>query len=281
MKTICLAVLLISVAALVSRSYAQGAQIGQVLIISAPTLKAGVDDKDFETHVTGDMAPAWKRYLNGVELHLFRAERFSAAAPKVGYIVVWTFDTQSHRKQYGPDSGDSPFPEKVLAQLSSASAPSSAYVSSPGAYTEYVLIGADTIANLPVVDLLGIHYIQVQAEKSAAFEQFVRNRLHPALANITPGMRMLYYKGVRGERAGSYVLIFAISSVAARERYWPTGKPETEATKSAFRPLDPLARELGTYLVPGSYLEPTSGGAAAYYESLVWTDFVRVSASTR
>jgi hypothetical protein len=54
-----------------------------------------------------------------------------------------------------------------------------------------------------------------------------------------------------------------------------------EATKAAFKPLNALARELGSNLVLGSYLEPTSGGAAAYYESLVWTDFVRVPAVTR
>ena len=38
-----------------------------------------------------------------------------------------------------------------------------------------------------------------------------------------------------------------------------------------------LAKELGAYLVPGSYLEPESGGAAAYWESKEWTDYVHSS----
>jgi len=35
-----------------------------------------------------------------------------------------------------------------------------------------------------------------------------------------------------------------------------------------------LGKELGNYLVEGSYLEPSSGGAAAFFESKEWTDFI-------
>jgi hypothetical protein len=91
-------------------------------------------------------------------------------------------------------------------------------------------------------------------------------------------MHLLYYRGVRGPGAGGYLTVYAIETLAARERYWPTGAPETEATREAFGPLGPLARALGAYWVEGSYLRPESGGAAAYFESLDWTDYVHVHA---
>ena len=98
-------------------------------------------------------------------------------------------------------------------------------------------------------------------------------KLHPAVGQLLPDMQLLYYKAVAGENAGSYITIFAIESVAARDKYWPSGAPETELLKQAFRPLNGLAAELGSYLVEGSYLEP-KGGAAAYFESHEWTDFI-------
>jgi hypothetical protein len=89
-------------------------------------------------------------------------------------------------------------------------------------------------------------------------------------------MGLFYYKAISGKDPGSYITIFAISSYEGREKYWPAGKPETEVLKSAFAPLKELAAELGTYLEKDSYLKPDSGGAAAYFESLDWTDYLLV-----
>jgi len=105
----------------------------------------------------------------------------------------------------------------------------------------------------------------------------VVDKLHPAVSQLFPDMQLLYYKAVAGENKGSYITIFTIDSPAGRDKYWPGGSAETEILKKTFKPLEGLAKELGSYLVEGSYLEPSSGGAAAYWESKVWTDFVDVS----
>jgi hypothetical protein len=128
------------------------------------------------------------------------------------------------------------------------------------------------------VEILGFHYQQVRPGREAAFERFVTDTLYTALAKRTPGMHLIYYRNVNGASVSNYATIYAIETVAARERYWPTGAPETEATKSAFRPLKAVALSLSKYLVPGSYLEEDSGAAAAYFESLDWTDYVHQDA---
>jgi hypothetical protein len=125
-----------------------------------------------------------------------------------------------------------------------------------------------------------VHYTKVRSDRRDQFEAFVREKLHPALVGTIPGMSLLYYKGVRGKGAGSYITIFAIESVQKREQFWPTDASEAEAVKEAFKPLKSLARELSGYLVPGSYLE-SSTAAAAYFESTEWTDFVRVNPRPR
>jgi hypothetical protein len=125
-----------------------------------------------------------------------------------------------------------------------------------------------------------MHYIKVRPDRRDQFEAFVRDKLHPALVGTIPGMSLLYYRGVRGRAAGSYITIFAIESVQRREQFWPTDASEAEAVKEAFRPLKSLARDLSAYLVEGSYLE-SSTAAAAYFESREWTDFVRVSPAPR
>jgi len=140
--------------------------------------------------------------------------------------------------------------------------------------TKYQLIGANGFKQLPEVDLLGIHYIKVKQDRSKEFEQLVVEKLHPTVGHLVHDMNLLYFKGVQGEYAGSYITLYAIESVAARERFWPTGGPEQEVVKQLFGQHVELAKELSSYLVENSYLGPESGGGAAYFESLEWTDYL-------
>ncbi|HLF35894.1 MAG TPA: hypothetical protein VI583_16740, partial [Cyclobacteriaceae bacterium] len=122
----------------------------------------------------------------------------------------------------------------------------------------------------------GIHYLSVRQGKAEEFEKFILEELNPRVNRLLPDMGLFYYKAVSGDNVGSYITVFAIRSVEAREKYWPTDKPETEELKAAFKPLSELARKLGTYLEADSFLKPDSGGGAAYFESLHWTDYVLV-----
>jgi hypothetical protein len=139
--------------------------------------------------------------------------------------------------------------------------------------SEYRLLSPDKVGALPDVDVLGIHYLKVRPERREAFERFVSEQVHPAVGNLRPDLRLLYYKGVSGPAAGSYITIFALTR-ASRDRYWPGGS-DSDELRAAFKPVQPLTKELSTYLVEGSALMDEKF-AAAVYESREWTDFVLV-----
>ena len=145
----------------------------------------------------------------------------------------------------------------------------------PGqATSEYQLVGAKTAGALPDVDVLGIHYLKVRPERREAFETFVARTLNPAVGNLRPDLRLLYYKAVRGPDTGSYITIFALTR-ESRDKYWPGGS-DSDALRAAFAPVKTHTKELLTYLVDGSALTDEKF-AAAIYESRDWSDFVLVA----
>jgi hypothetical protein len=217
---------------------AQNATLGQVLLFHQPGLEQGA---------RRPKAPV----VPGVKTHLFRADRGNRKGQS---IVVWTIDTLQRRR-------DLPSPVK------------------PGApYSEYHLLSPETVGPLPSVDVLGIHYIKVLPDRRDAFERFVKEKLHPAVANLRPDLRVLYYKSVLGPDAGNYIAVFALTR-RSRDKYWPGGADSNDL-RLAFRPVQPLTKELRTYLVEGSYLADDKY-AAAVYESRDWVDFVRIAAASR
>ncbi len=148
----------------------------------------------------------------------------------------------------------------------------------PANASEYQLLSPDKVGALPEVDVLGIHYIKVRPDRGEAFEQFVRETVHPAVANLRPDLRLLYYKAVRGKDAGGYITVFALTR-ESRDKYWPGGS-DSDDLRAAFKPVQGLTKELITYLVEGSaHTDPKF--AAAVYESREWTDFVLVPAAAR
>ena len=139
--------------------------------------------------------------------------------------------------------------------------------------SEYRLLSPETAGTLPDVDVLGIHYIKVLPDRAIAFEQFVGRTLHPAVANLRPDLRLLYYKAIAGPDAGNYILLFALTR-ESRDKYWPGGF-DSDDLRAAFKPVRSLTTELSTYLVEGSALTDPKF-AAAVFESRTWTDFVLV-----
>jgi len=140
--------------------------------------------------------------------------------------------------------------------------------------SEYHLIAPDTVGPLPDIDVLGVHYQKVRPERREEFEKFVRDTLHPAVGNLRPDLRLLYYKAVRGPEAGNYILLFALTR-ESRDKYWPGGS-DSDALRAAFKPVQPLADQLLPYLVEESALTDAKF-AARVFESREWTDWVLVS----
>ena len=182
-----------------------------------------------------------------------------AAPPPAADWVLFQADRGGRKGQY------------LLVSTSEAKAGTPPVVGSRP--SEYRLLSPVTAGTLPDVDVLGIHYIKVRPERADAFEQFVGNTLHPAVANLRPDLRLLYYKAVAGPDAGSYITIFALTR-ESRDKYWPGGS-DSDDLRTAFKPVQPLTAQLGTYLVEGSALTDPKF-AAAVFESRTWTDFVLV-----
>ena len=231
---------------------AQGIQLTEILITAEPF------GADFQSLVSA--GPLWMRKAPGTRLHVLRADRGRRTDEP---ILVWTFDSREKRDAY-PAANALPFSSDLLE--------SAGLTSHVADYAEYELIG--DAAELPIVEILGFHYLQVRPDRESAFERFVTDTLNTALAKRTPGMHLLYFRNVNRASVSNYAALYAIETVGTREMYWPTGAPETEALKSAFRPLKEIALALSKYMVPGTYLEEDSGAAAAYFESLDWTDYV-------
>jgi hypothetical protein len=248
--------------------HAQGMKMGEVIIISNSAIQKGVKPEALQNWINDEVASSWTRKYPGTSMHLFLADRGDS---KGKFLLVTSVVRAAYREVL---PAGSPFAEDVFAEANANIKSSADFLRNPDAYTEYSLIGPEHFKSLPVAGILGIHYIKVKPERSAEFEKLVVDKLHPSVGQLFPDMQLLYYKAVAGDHKGEYITIFTIKSAAARDKYWPAGAPETETLKKGFDPLKKLAVELGDYLVEGSYLKPESGGAAAYFESVKWTDFV-------
>jgi hypothetical protein len=245
-----------------------GAQIkmGEVLILTHPELKQDVDEKTFQAFVTDELIPELSKKNVGTSYHLLKADR---GDQKGKFLLARGMEKIKDRNV---SNGGNP-----VDLINAGEEGLQVLISNPKEFSEYHLIGAEKIGSLPNSGILGLHFIKVKADRAADFEKFVVDKLHPAVSHLFADMQLLYYKCVAGKNAGSYLTLFTIDSPKARDNYWPEGKPETDELKQTFQPLEDLANQLGTYLEPGSYLEPESGGAAAYWESKVWADYVHSS----
>ena len=250
---------------------AQTMRLGEVLVFYIPELRPGADTKAFETHLNGHILPAWNKATPGMIGRLVRKDRGNRTGQ---YMVVWTTDTLTRHKEYASASGDFPFSTGITAKAGDFRPMLSSYVSG-GKFIEYQLVAPQTLKTpLPEVDVLGLHYARVRPERREAFDKFVADKLHPAVGNLQPDLRLLYYRPVRGDEPGAYITNFALTQ-GSRDKYWPKGA-DSDVLKATFNPsIKALAEELRGYLVEGAY-NGTPTLAAAVYEAKEWADWVIV-----
>ena len=255
-----------------STAQAQKIKLGEALIFHAPDLKPDADAKLFEARVLNELAPVWKMNAPGMELHLVRKDRGNH---KGRYLLAYTTDTLTRHKSYATATAEgNPLTADLLAK-GNAGTGLTPFVRSEGNYFEYHLVGK--VAELPEVEVLGIHYIKVRLDRREAFDRFIAEKLHPTVGNLRPDLKLLYYKPVRGTDPGNYLTLFALT-IESRDKYWPNGK-DSDDLKAAFKPVQALTEELKTYLVEGSYA--TGNLAAAVFESREWADWVQVRGEQR
>jgi hypothetical protein len=253
-----------------SAAHAQRIRLGEVLVFNVPDHKTDADSSAFARHVLAEAAPAWKKNVPGIELHLVRADRGSRKGQQA---ILWTTDLREGKGSVSA-GGDAPFASDVRTRVGDPATGFASFVRNMGPYVEYRLLSPGAVGQLPDVEILGIHYIKVRPDRREAFERFVGQTLHPAVANLRPDLRLLYYKAVNAADAGNYITVFALTS-ASRDKYWPKGS-DSDDVRAAFKPVRALTDELRSYLVEGSYATGENM-AAAVYESREWTDFVKIA----
>ena len=227
--------------------------MSEKIVLSQGSRNNGLSEQEFKNKAKDIITAKGKAQ----SIHLFQADRGN----KKGEFLLVT------------DNNNLP----GNANISDPFASFSGIMNDAGSFTTYQLIGAERFGPLPIIGILGIHYIKIKPEKAEGFEKFVTEKLHPQLGHVFPDMQMMYYKALAGNKKADYLLIFSIASPSARDKYWPEGKPETALLKDRFKQFNALAAELEPFLIPDTYLETKSGGAAAIFESKVWTDFIHQS----
>jgi len=225
-------------------------RLNEVLVVTVVEPKPGSDPAAIEAAALKQLTGP---RLAGVQMHLVRKDRGNRAGR---FMIVGL----------GPRAGAT----AVQAAVRQATP---ANLNADVRDVEYQLVGGDTLGALPEVDVLGIHYIRVRPDRIAAFDAFVARSLHPVVGTLSPDLRLIYYKPVRGDEPGNYITVFALTR-ASRDKYWPGGK-DSDALRTTFQPAQKLRDELQSYLVEGSYA--TGNLVAAVFESRQWADWVIVS----
>jgi hypothetical protein len=260
------------VLAFAAAAHAQTIKLGQAMVFLVPDLKPGADLKAFETYVTKQAAPAWAKGAPGSVLTLVKKDR----GPHAGqYLLVWTTDTLAHHEALASTSGDFPFSAAAIGKAGDIRAGLAPFVSGPGKYVEYHMVAPDKVgAPLPEVDVLGNHYIKVRPDRVAAFDTFIGTKLHPMVGSLKPDLRFLYYKPVRGEDAGNYLTVVALTR-SSRDKYWPKGQDSDDLKAAFVPPVRTLATaELQPFLVDGTW---GTGMTAQVYEAKDWADWLIVN----
>ena len=248
----------------------QTMRLGEVLLMHAPVLKPGTDTTAFESFVHRELVqPSGTATGRGAGPHLLRADRGSR---KGQYLIVWTMPAAGRAQSRAMKSGSPASPDLQATRAGDRSRLEP--FSTSGSDAEYHLIGHDRVGQLPEVEILGIHYTKVRPDRREAFEAFVREKVHPAVGQLRPDLRLLYYRPVEPDDQ-DYLAVFALT-VASRDKYWPGGS-DSDELRAAFGPAArKVADEMRPYLVEGTYASDRTL-AAAVYESREWTDFVLVA----
>ncbi len=249
--------------------------LGDIIRLEFPTLKPDADEAAFVQTACGPVKSAFDEHVEGAEFQLFKADRGDREGD---YLMVWSRTTRHPGDAALHPVSQAAFSASAQSAAADALVALKPFIGDEKDTSDFALIGSDQFDSLYSVDILGLHFLKVLHERSVEFEELVRERLNPTFKDRMPGMPLLYYRGISGRRVNSYLLVFAIETKATREAYFPTDQPETKSLYKAFEPLKDLGKELVSHFEDGTWLDPSSGGAASYFESLEWTDFVQVGA---
>lgn len=232
----------------------RGARLGEVLALREFTLKDGVDAEAYEQYVAEESNPAWEKHVPGAYAAVMKGDR---GERNDGYIQVQIFDTVERRDHYFP-APDAPAPEDgspaypVFAEayqpMQAVGSKAAQYAHAPESYTDYVLVGAETVDAMPSCEVIGIHTLKVKRGMEHDFEAFVTH--HMNTAGRANGLHTFVYKGDRGAEKGEYIWVAAFDPGYMRDAYFPESQA-SKAWQEANAPFAELNQRFASYLDEG------------------------------
>ncbi len=204
-------------------------RMGEVLALREFTLKDGVDTTALEQFFFEEVIPSRdKHVVPGLQLVNMKGDRGERDGQ---YIVAWIFDKVERRDHYFPEEGGAaPEFEEAYAPMQAIENKAGEYGVAPS-YTDYVLVGAETVDVMPSFELLGIHKIEVTPGKEDDFEAFVTHHLNKG--ESAPGIHTFIYKGDRGVDVGGYIWVVAFDPWYMRDAYFPASGPSSALMEAA------------------------------------------------
>ncbi len=233
-------------------------RLGKLIAVDQRTfnLKNPADTERYEKAVAQMFNHIWARHVPGLQILVCKGDR---GVNTGRYVQLWNFDTQERRDYYAPVADADEAPAHTTAAVEPLDAEleekwgfeSSDFIFSDSLrnYTDYVLVGSDQVAEMPLVGLLGIHHLKVNAGMEEAFEAFITTKYYPAMKDLLPGLWFFYYKGDRGADIGGYIHVYAFDSPERRDAYVPEPGQASEVVQEAFTAVQDLFDEQDTYFV--------------------------------
>ena len=166
------------------------------------------------------------------------------------YIGAWIFDTVERRDHYFPEPDAAAYPvfAEAYAPMQDIENMGGEYADASPSYTDYVLVGAETVNAMPSCELLGIHTLKVKSGMEHDFEAFVTH--HWNTAGGIPGNWSFVYKGDRGADQGDYIWVAAFDPGYMRDAYFPASGASLAWTEAAAG-MQALTNTLSSFLDEG------------------------------
>ncbi len=140
------------------------------------------------------------------------------------YCFAWGFNFLATRDYYFPESDLANYPQwNAVLEKFHFRPPTDQLVDSISDYTDFVVIGYNSMIDPQLGQLICISYFDVAVGRQSQFERFVSYELQPALQKDIEGFRLYVLKGDRGSMVGKYALFRVFDSVDVRNKYFPEG----------------------------------------------------------
>lgn len=218
-------------------------RLGEVIALRTLEIAEARADT-FEQVITEREYPFFDDRVAGIDVALLVGDRGMEAGK---YLYMYLFDSEERRNYYFPTE-DGPFPiwEPISISLNEVSGDIFEAAKDVEFTGDFVLVGPETVPELPWVDLLGIHRLKVRPQMEVSFEFFVREEWNRQ-AHI-PGLWRLFYKADRGVRKGEYIVVYAFENRLLRDALWPQQETLSDLADWIFRPA--YAGTLQEYFEP-------------------------------